>query len=310
MPHTLRLDPTPPVSGPVIEDVLRVVAPNPGPYTFTGTCSYVVGGARPVVIDPGPDDPAQEAAILAALAGRKVAAVVVTHTHRDHSPLAARLARRFAAPVVGAAPHRPARPAREGEDERLDASVDHAYRPDRTLADGETIEADGTALRTIATPGHTANHLCFVLEGRGALFSGDHVMAWSTSMVAPPDGDMAAYMASLERIGALAATERLFLPGHGAAIEGPDAHCAALLAHRRARESAILEAIAGAGGSPAALAERLYVGLAPALLPAAALSVLAHLEKLEREGFAERSVDGGWRRARFSRPSGSGRPRT
>ena len=177
--------------------VRRIVAPNPGPFTFTGTCSYVVGRGKVAVIDPGPADEAHVAALMKGLEGETVEAIVVTHTHRDHSPAARLLQARTGAPIVGCDVHRVARPLFSHEQTRLDASSDAEHAPQRVLADGETLEGDGWSLTAVATPGHTANHLAFALPQERALFSGDHVMAWSTSIVAPPDGALVGHRGSL-----------------------------------------------------------------------------------------------------------------
>lgn len=280
--------------------VRRIVAPNPGPFTFTGTCSYVVGRGRVAVIDPGPADDAHVAALLAGLAGETVEAIVVTHTHRDHSPGARLLQERTGAPVVGCAPHTAARPLFAHEQTRLDASSDAEHAPQRILADGETLEGDGWSLTAVATPGHTANHLAFALAQERALFSGDHVMAWSTSIVAPPDGAMGDYMASLGRVAER--DETVFWPGHGGPVTQPQRFVRLLLAHRRQRETAILERVRAGDDAIAAIVPRLYEGLNPALHGAAALSVLAHVEDLVRRGLlvsaeGEPSLSGRYRPA-------------
>ena len=175
--------------------VTRVLAPNPSPFTYTGTQTYLVGTRELAVIDPGPNDPQHLDALREAIGGRKVAAILCTHTHRDHSPAAAPLKVATGAPIVGCAPL-----SMEDAGPRADAAFDTGYAPDRVLGDGESVSGEGWTLTAVATPGHTSNHLCFALPESGALFSGDHVMGWSTTVVAPPDGDMAAYMASLERL--------------------------------------------------------------------------------------------------------------
>ncbi len=175
--------------------VTRVLAPNPSPFTYTGTQTYLVGTSVLAVIDPGPADPRHLAALVAAIGGRSVAAILCTHTHRDHSPAAALLKAATGAPIIGCAPL-----TLEDAGPRADAAFDTGYAPDRVLADGESISGPDWTLVAVATPGHTSNHLCFALPESGALFCGDHVMGWSTTVVAPPDGDMAAYMASLDKL--------------------------------------------------------------------------------------------------------------
>jgi glyoxylase-like metal-dependent hydrolase (beta-lactamase superfamily II) len=268
--------------------VSRFVAPNPGPFTFTGTCAYIVGEGKVVVIDPGPDDAAHADALLAALGGREVVAILVTHTHRDHSPGARLLQGLTGAPVIGCGPHVAARPLAEGESNRMEGSGDRQHRPDRVLADGERITLAGLGFAAIATPGHTMNHLCFSLEDGDTLFTGDHVMGWSTSIVAPPDGAMGPYMASLEKLRGR--PESLWLPGHGGPVREPQRFLRGVIGHRKMREASILTALAGGPSTIGALTPRLYAGLAPVLLPAAGLSVLAHLEDLQERGFV--SVEG------------------
>jgi glyoxylase-like metal-dependent hydrolase (beta-lactamase superfamily II) len=270
---------------PVAPRVRRITAENPGPFTFHGTNTYLVGDARSLaVIDPGPDDPRHLAALLAVIGGARVSHILVTHTHRDHSPGAAALAAATGAPTLAAGPHRPARPPRPDETARLDAGGDTAFVPDLVLANGAVVEGDGFALTAVATPGHTGNHLAFALDGGEWLFSGDHVMAWSTSIVAPPDGAMADYMASLTRLAER--VERRYLPGHGGIVEDAPAYVAALAAHRQARERAIRERLEAGDDTIPAIVRSVYVGLDAALTGAAGLSVLAHLEDLVARGLA------------------------
>ncbi|WP_416355333.1 MBL fold metallo-hydrolase [Aureimonas phyllosphaerae] len=262
--------------------IVRVTAPNSGPMTFHGTNSYLIGRERLVVVDPGPDDTNHLAALLAAIDGRPVDAILVTHTHLDHSGLAAALARATSAPLVAEGPHRTSRPLLEGEINPLDAASDTAFAPDIVVEEGSEIVFGGTRLRGIHTPGHTGNHMAFALEESGLLFSGDHVMAWATSIVAPPDGSMTDYMRSLDRL--LARSDRRYLPGHGGPVENPAAFVRGLRAHRRMRESAVLEKVrAGLDGVPEMVAA-IYHTTDPRLHGAAALSVLAHLESLMERG--------------------------
>jgi len=263
---------------PVGQNVVRVTANNASAFTFTGTNSYIVGRDTLAVIDPGPEDDAHFESLLRAIAGRPVSHILVSHTHRDHSPLAARLALETGAIVAAEGPHRPARPLRIGEINPLDASADLDFSPDLRLADGQTIEGDGWTIRTVLTPGHAANHAAFALEGAGILFSADHVMAWATSIVAPPDGAMSDYMESLERL--LLRDDRLFLPGHGGPVEKPAAFMRALRAHRKMRELAIVQRVKAGSRTIAQLVAELYRDTDPRLHGAAALSVLAHLEDL------------------------------
>jgi glyoxylase-like metal-dependent hydrolase (beta-lactamase superfamily II) len=257
--------------------VRRVLAPNPSPFTFTGTQTFIVGEREVALIDPGPDDPVHVAALLAAVEGERVAAIVCTHTHRDHSPASRPLAAATGAPIVGCAAL-----AIEDAGPRADAAFDFHYAPDRVLGDGETLEGAGWTLEAVATPGHTSNHLCFALAGTGILFTGDHVMGWSTTIVSPPDGDMTDYMASLELL--LARNDSAYFPAHGPPIDDPRDHVAGLIAHRRMRERQILAELDSGERRIEAMVPRLYADIDPRLHPAAARSVLAHLVDLERRG--------------------------
>lgn len=280
----------------VAPSLRRLVAPNPSPFTYTGTCSYLVGDDEIAILDPGPDDAAHLAALLAAVGSVRVAYVVVTHTHRDHSPLAGKLAAATGAIIVGAAPHVP----RPGTPQGLDAAHDLTYAPSQALAEGESVAFGGHVLTALATPGHAGNHLCFVW--RDALFSGDHVMAWSTSVVAPPDGSMGAYMASLEKLRDR--TETIYWPGHGGPVAEPQRYVRGLIAHRRQREASILARLEDGPTTIAQIVARNYAGLAPRLKGAAALSTLAHLEDLLARGLAARG-EGAPLEAVYGRAQGS-----
>lgn len=264
--------------------VRRRVAGNASPFTASGTCSYVVGRGSVAVIDPGPADEAHIEALLAGLAGERVSHILVTHTHRDHSPGARLLAARTGAPILGCGPHRAARALSEGELPALDASADREHRPERVLRDGETVAGAGWSLAAIETPGHTMNHLAFALAEENALFSGDHVMAWSTSIVAPPDGSMRAYMAALERLRDR--PETIYWPGHGGPVREPRRFVRALLHHRRQREAAIRTRLAAGDADIRTIVARIYQGLDPRLTGAAMLSVFAHVEDLVERGLA------------------------
>ncbi|MGG7576686.1 MBL fold metallo-hydrolase [Rhizobium sp. Nf11,1] len=273
---------------PVAPDILRITAENPGPFTFFGTNSYLVGASSLAVIDPGPEDDAHYLALMAAIGGREVTHIFVSHTHRDHSPLARRLQAETGAVTVGQGPHRPARPLREGEVNPFAESSDMEFVPDIALGDGQTITGDGWALTAVLTPGHTANHAAFALEGREILFSGDHVMAWSTSIVAPPDGAMADYMASLDKL--IAREDGLLLPGHGGPVNEPKTFLPALKAHRLGREQAVLARVAAGDREIGEMVKAIYRDTDPKLHGAAALSVLAHIEHLMERG--EIAADG------------------
>lgn len=279
-----------PVPGPVglaerLEPlVARVLAANPSPYTYTGTQTYLVGSTDVAVIDPGPAEDAHIAAIVAGIADRPVRAIMCTHTHRDHSPAAAPLAALTGAPIVGCAPL-----TLDDDGPRADAAFDVDYAPDRVLADGEQVVGDGWTLTTVATPGHTSNHLCYALEESGALFTGDHVMGWSTTVVSPPDGDMADYMASMALL--LDRKDRVFYPAHGPAIESPRRLVRGMMGHRKQREGQILRFVERGTGVIEDMLPSMYKGLDPRLYGAAGRSVLAHLIELERQGRVARSGD-------------------
>jgi glyoxylase-like metal-dependent hydrolase (beta-lactamase superfamily II) len=262
----------------VMPGVRRLLCNNPGPFTFKGTVSYIVGRGRVAIIDPGPLDEAHIAALLNAVGGETVTHIVITHTHRDHSPAAARIKAATGAVTVGAGPHRPARPLDLGATHPLESSGDMAFRPDRALADGEILAGDGWALEAITTPGHCANHMAYALTGTDVLFSGDHVMAWSTPVVAPPDGNMSDYMASLDKLARR--RETTYLPGHGGAVRNAPQFVQHFIRHRRAREAAILDRLAAGETDIPTLVRKIYVGLDPRLTRAAGLSVFSHLEDL------------------------------
>jgi glyoxylase-like metal-dependent hydrolase (beta-lactamase superfamily II) len=273
----------------------RLVAPNPSPFTFNGTCSYIVGVGKVAIVDPGPEDDAHLDALLAATAGETVETILVTHTHRDHSPGARKLRAATGARIVGAAPFTPTGDAIEG----LDSAHDHDYSPDAVLADGERLQGVGYTIEAIATPGHCSNHLCFALREENALLSGDHVMAWSTSVVAPPDGSMRAYMASLEKLRGRA--EAIYWPGHGGPVVEPQRYLRALIHHRRQREASILAALGEGPQTIPALVAKVYAGINPSLTRAAGLSTLAHLEDLaERELVVGEALDGEGTRYRLA----------
>jgi glyoxylase-like metal-dependent hydrolase (beta-lactamase superfamily II) len=258
--------------------VRRLVAPNASPFTCNGTCTYIVGQGRVAIVDPGPDDDSHLGALLDAVDGEQVETILITHTHRDHSLGANRLRATTGARVVGAAPFAPCGDGTAG----LDSAHDRDYSPDAILADGEHWQGSGYTMEAVATPGHCVNHLCIALLEEDALFSGDHVMAWSTSVVAPPDGSMRAYMESLDKVRGRA--ETIYWPGHGGPVVEPQRHLRALIHHRRQREASILNALAGGPQTIPALVARVYVGLNPSLTHAAGLSTFAHLEDLSERG--------------------------
>ncbi|HEY1301131.1 MAG TPA: MBL fold metallo-hydrolase [Stellaceae bacterium] len=265
---------------PVAPGIRRIVARNPSPFTFHGTGTYVVGSGEVAVIDPGPDLADHVAALLAGLSGERVTHILVTHTHRDHSPAARPLQAATGAGTFGFGPHAGGRRGDPGSEE----GGDWDFVPDVPVRDGDEIRAAGWRFEAVHTPGHTSNHLCFALPDAGVLFSGDHVMGWSTSVVAPPDGDMAAYMASLDKL--LGRRDRVYWPTHGPAITEPEPHVRAFVAHRREREAGILDCLAAGVGAIDRIVERLYAGLQPGLKHAAARSVHAHLIDLVGRGLA------------------------
>jgi len=269
-----------------LEPGLRLVlAPNPSPMTHWGTNTYLLGYDPLIVVDPGPDDAAHFAALRAAIGGARISAVVVTHPHRDHSPLAPRLARAGRAPVLGFGPPEAGRrPVMAG----LAASgglgggegVDAEFMPDETLSDGQRIEAGGVALDILHTPGHFSGHLSLSLGD--AVLTGDHVMGWASTLVSPPDGDLASFLATCERLRAR--SDRLFYPGHGAPVREPAARLDWLVAHRRGREAAILHALGRGAVTVEGIARIVYSDIAASMLPAAERNVLAHLLDLVEKG--------------------------
>jgi glyoxylase-like metal-dependent hydrolase (beta-lactamase superfamily II) len=279
--------------------VRRVLAPNASPYTYTGTQTWLVGNGKDVaVIDPGPvgsgqsiGDPADlrgeghVEAILHAIGDAKVTAILCTHTHRDHSPAAAPLKAATGAPIIGCAPL-----VLRDDGPRADSAFDPDYRPDRILTDGEVISGDGWTLEAVATPGHTSNHLCFALQESGALFTGDHVMKWSTSVVSPPDGDMSDYLASLQKL--YDREDRIYYPAHGPAVENPRQLVRGMIGHRRQRERQIVKLLEAGEGHVPNMVAAMYKGLDPRLIGAAGRSVLAHLIDLQNQGRVAAQGDG------------------
>lgn len=270
---------------PVAPQVQRITVNNPSPFTFYGTNTYVVGDRSVCVIDPGPENDAHFAALMAALKGREVTHIAVSHTHRDHSPLAARLKDVTGAIIVAEGPHRSARPLHNGEVNPFAESSDTDFMPDISLEHGARVAGDGWALTALLTPGHCANHAAFALDSDGIVFSADHVMAWATSIVAPPDGAMSDYMASLDML--LSRDDRIYFPGHGGPVTEPASFCRGLRTHRRMRERAILERIKAGDRKIPDMVAAIYKDTDPRLHGAAALSVLAHIEDLVERGLVE-----------------------
>ncbi|MBN9050285.1 MAG: MBL fold metallo-hydrolase [Rhizobiales bacterium] len=290
IPFNKKLDLAPETVDEPVPGVRRVMCDNPGPFTFKGTMSYIIGRGKVAIIDPGPDDERHVKALLDAVRGETVTHIVVTHTHRDHSPAVPAIKAATGATVYAEGPHRAARPLHIGEIHPLDSSGDRDFRPDIAVADGDVIEGDGWALESVATPGHTANHMAFALKERDILFAGDHVMGWSTSIVAPPDGAMSDYMGSLSKLSER--PEQLYFPGHGPAIPDAVRFVAYYRLHRRAREDSILHWLAKGETDIPTIARASYIGIDPRLLKAAGLSVLAHLEDLVARGIVV-TADGG-----------------
>ncbi len=270
--------------------IARVLAHNPSAFTYYGTQTYLLGTNEIAVIDPGPNLAEHLNALEAAIGGRRLVAIMCTHTHRDHSPAARPLAERMGAPIIGCAPL-----SLETVGPRADAAFDGDYAADRVLGHGESIEIDGEAIVAVATPGHTSNHLCFAY--RGALFSGDHVMGWSTTVVVPPDGDMAAYMASLDKLRQR--DDRIYYPAHGPAVENPEQYVRHLMGHRMQREKQILRLVGDRPRDIPDIVANAYPGLDPRLVPAAGGSVYAHLLDLQRRGLVEQR-DERWTAAKAS----------
>ena len=283
----------------VAPGVRRLVANNPGPFTFKGTVSYIVGRGRVAIVDPGPADAAHIRALLDAVRGETVTHIFITHTHRDHSPAAAAIKRATPAKTFAEGPHRAARPLHIGEAKPLDAGGDRDFVPDVALADGEVVTGPGWTMEAVATPGHTANHMAFALREAKTLFSGDHVMAWSTTIVAPPDGAMSDYMASLEKLARR--QEEVYLPGHGGAVKDAPRFAGYLIRHRHAREASIRNRLSKSPADIPTLVRAIYIGIDPRLIRGAGLSVLAHLEDLVARGIVATegppSIEGRYRLA-------------
>jgi glyoxylase-like metal-dependent hydrolase (beta-lactamase superfamily II) len=267
---------------PLEPGVARVLAHNPSAFTYFGTQAYLIGNTEVAVIDPGPDLPEHLDALERAIAGRSVVAIMCTHTHRDHSPAARPLAEATGAPIIGCAPL-----ALETVGPRADASFDGDYVADRVLGDAEAIEVNGETVTAVATPGHTSNHLCFAY--RGALFTGDHVMGWSTTVVVPPDGDMAEYMHSLEKLRQRG--DRVYYPAHGPAVTNPQQYVRGLIGHRMQREKQILKLVGEQARDIPDIVANAYPGLDPRLVTAAGGSVQAHLLDLQKRGLVEQRQD-------------------
>ena len=297
IPFDKRFDLAPDTVDEVVPGVRRVLANNPSPFTFKGTLSYIIGRGQVAIVDPGPLDEAHIKALLDAVRGETVTHIFVTHTHRDHSPAVPAIKAATGALVLAEGPHRAARPLNVGEAPRLDASNDTDFRPDRALADGEVVTGKGFTIEAVTTPGHTANHMAFAFKEANLLFSGDHVMAWSTPVVAPPDGAMSDYMASLQKLARR--SEAIYLPGHGGVVREAPSFVQHYIRHRQGREASILHRLAKGEADIPTIVRAIYIGLDPRLLKAAGLSVLAHLEDLVTRGVVKTdgqpSIEGRYR---------------
>jgi glyoxylase-like metal-dependent hydrolase (beta-lactamase superfamily II) len=297
IPFNKKLDLAPDTIDEVMPSVRRIMADNPGPFTFKGTVSYIIGRGKVAIVDPGPADERHIAALLDAVRNETVTHIFVTHTHRDHSPAVPAIKAATGATVYAEGPHRPARPLHIGEHNPLDSSGDRDFMPDVRLRDGEVVEGDGFTIEAVTTPGHTANHMSFALKQRNVLFAGDHVMGWATTIVAPPDGAMSDYMQSLDKLSRRA--ESIYLPGHGPAIHDATRFVSYYVLHRKAREASILHRLGKGDADIPTIVRAIYIGLDPRLTGAAGLSVLAHLEDLVTRGLVETdglpSIDGTYR---------------
>ena len=299
IPFNKKLDLAPDTVDEIAPGLRRVMANNPSPFTFKGTMSYIIGRGQVAIVDPGPDDPAHIGALLDAVRNETVTTILVTHTHRDHSPAVPAVKAATGATVYAEGPHRAARPLHIGEHNRLDASADRDFRPDVALKDGEVVSGEGWTVEAVTTPGHTANHMAFAWRERHLMFSGDHVMSWATSIVAPPDGAMSDYMASLDKL--THRSEAVYFPGHGPAIEDASRFVHYYILHRKAREASILHRLGKSAADIPTIVRASYIGLDPRLTGAAGLSVLAHLEDMVTRGLVATdgapAIDGVYRLA-------------
>lgn len=280
IPFVKNIDFTPGVVDAILPGVRRIIANNPGPFTFTGSGTYIVGAGEVAVIDPGPKNTAHLDALIAALAGERVSHILITHTHSDHCGGARDFADRCSAPILGFGPH----PAHKQLDDApaLDEGADYSFKPDQLISDGEMIEGPNWRIETVHTPGHLSNHLCFAFEQQKALFTGDHMMGWATTVVAPPDGDMSAYIESLGKL--LTRNDEIYLPTHGAPINNPQRFVRAVRTHRLMRDGQIIEQLKNGRTKIKEIVAVMYADIDKRLHGAAALNVLAHLIRLVRIG--------------------------
>nr|WP_319516296.1 MBL fold metallo-hydrolase [uncultured Cohaesibacter sp.] len=266
-------------------NVRRVTCNNPSPFTFMGTNSYIVGHGKVAIIDPGPSDQEHIDALMKATAGETITHILITHSHADHSPGARLLKEQCGAPIYAEGIHRPTRPLHRGEANPLDAEGDGTLEIDHFLVDGDLVEGDDWALEVVHTPGHTVNHLSFGFSDGSGLFCGDHAMAWSTSIVAPPDGSMAAYMNSISKL--MQRQDRLYWPGHGGVIANPQAFLAGLKSHREKREQALIARLKAGEKTIPDMVATVYRDVDVSLHEAAALSMFAQMEYLVARGIVQ-----------------------
>ncbi len=280
IPFVKDIDFTPGVADTVLPGVRRIIANNPGPFTYTGSGTYLIGAGEVAVIDPGPNDSGHIDALMAALGGERVTHVLITHTHSDHCGGARALAERCGAPILGFGHH----PVRKQQDDApaLDEGADYSFKPDQMIGDGEIIKGPDWRIEAVHTPGHLSNHMCFALPQENALFTGDHIMGWATTVVAPPDGDMSAYIESLEKL--LTRDDEIYFPTHGAPIINPKRFVRAVRTHRLMRDAQIVEQIKNGRTRIKEIVPAMYADVDPRLHKAAALNVLAHLIRLKRIG--------------------------
>jgi glyoxylase-like metal-dependent hydrolase (beta-lactamase superfamily II) len=280
IPFVKDIDFTPGAPDQVLPGVRRVIAGNPGPYTYTGSGAYIIGRGNVAVIDPGPDDETHLEALLLATNGETVSHILITHTHSDHCGLARKFAARTGAPILAFGPH----PVgdKESDAPALDEGADYTFAPDSLIRDGDIIKGPDWRIEAVHTPGHLSNHLCFALPAEKALFTGDHMMGWATTVVAPPDGDMTAYIESLEKL--LARDDAIYFPTHGAPIKTPHRFVRAVRTHRLMRDAQIVEQIKQGRSAIKDIVAVMYADIDPRLHGAAALNVLAHLIRLVRIG--------------------------
>jgi glyoxylase-like metal-dependent hydrolase (beta-lactamase superfamily II) len=301
IPFNKTFELAPGLAQEVVPGLRRVLCDNPSPFTFKGTVSYIVGRGQVAIIDPGPEDERHIEALLNAVRGETITHIFVTHTHRDHSPAVPRIKAATGAQVLAEGPHRAARPLQVGEGARLDASADMEFVPDIALPDGAVVTGPGWTLEAVTTPGHTANHMAFAFREANALFSGDHVMGWATTIVAPPDGAMSDYMNSLHKLAER--SEEIYFPGHGPEIREAPRFVQYYIRHRQGREASILHRLGKSPTDIPTLVRAIYIGLDPRLAGAAGLSVLAHLEDLVARGMVATegapSITGTYRRLDF-----------